>query len=157
MQRKWSTEYDRPHNQTHPNEAMWKEINGIKKDICSLKALHSASQNCEIQQDNSPHANLQNENKRLLKENRELKDEIFALRTLINDRQSNDPKQVQPDTPWQNIRNTRNAHYPNNYPQALKTVKPKSGNAWAWENNRYSPLANMPKSVPLNTFQTHPA
>ena len=63
---------------------------------------------------------------------------------------------MQPHAPWQTIsRKARNVSYPNK-PQTLNAVKPKSRNAWTQETNRYSPLANLPTSVP-NTFQTHPA
>ena len=139
-----------------PNESIWKEINTMKKDICSLKALHSASKNSDKQQENNHLAHLQDENRRLVKENRELKDEILALKTFINDKPPSNFKPVQEDRPWQTVsRNARNVNTSNNK-QASNVVKPKSRNTWSWETNRFGPLANLPQSMPDNAFQNTP-
>ena len=63
-----------PYHQTD----IWTEISAIKRDIYNLKAFHSASKTNEERQENTHLASLQDENRKILKENTELKEEVLA-------------------------------------------------------------------------------
>ena len=71
----------------HPTD-IWAEISAMKKDLCNLKALHSVSKTNEEQQEHTQLTSQQEEIRKLLKANKELKEEILVLKSIVSNRES---------------------------------------------------------------------